>query len=78
MVVCLSAIDLAWTPTAEVGIWRQTLDLLSRSATGAIVYALALTALWLAAGRPDGAERYLARVTGKLCHKLGARGVSRW
>jgi lipopolysaccharide exporter len=78
MVACLSAIGMAWTSTTEAAIWRQTLDLLGRSATGAIIYALALTVLWLAAGRPDGAERYLARIAGKVCHKLGMRGVLQW
>ncbi len=75
MAVCLSTMGLAWAPTTSVGIWRQTLDLLSRSAMGALLYAIALTLLWLAAGRPDGAENYLLRIAGRLRRKLGISGA---
>jgi hypothetical protein len=77
MVACLNALGLAWTATTASGALPVILDLLDRAGIGAVVYAVALMALWLLVGRPDGAERYLLRILGKLGGKLRLPGMVR-
>jgi hypothetical protein len=43
-------------------------------AGGAAVYAVALSALWFAAGRPHGAEHLLARQVLHFARRRAARG----
>lgn len=55
MAVALHLLDLAWPLTSPVG--ESALASLALSATiGALVYVAGLLALWLATGRPQGAE----------------------
>jgi O-antigen/teichoic acid export membrane protein len=58
-----SGAELAWTLIAAV-------------ATGAATYALVLAVLWLAAGRPAGAESDLAGMLGEHLGRLGARRLA--
>ena len=77
MVACLSALGQAWTPTTVIGAVPIAMDLFGRSGVGALAYTAALMALWLSAGRPDGAERYLLRIVGKLGRKVRIPGMAR-
>jgi hypothetical protein len=61
MIGTMSALGLAWTPTAASDIGGYALDLSVRAACGAAVYAVAIGLCWMLAGRPDGAERHLLR-----------------
>jgi lipopolysaccharide exporter len=75
MIACLGASGMAWTPTTATGSLAMALDMLSRSGVGMVVYVVALVALWLAAGQPDGAERQLLRIIRNLCGKLRIPGL---
>ena len=77
MVTCLSAMNLAWMPTTAVGPLAVAADLFGRCGIGALAYAAAAATLWFAAGRPDGAERYLLRVAQRLGGKLRIPGMDR-
>lgn len=77
MVAILWLLGLAWNPTLTVGVMPIATDLFGRSGLGALIYTGALAALWLTAGRPDGAERYLLRIACKLGGKLGIPAVTR-
>lgn len=70
MVACLYASGLAWTPGPATGTGALAADLFTRSGFGAICYVACLTVLWLAAGRPDGAERYILATICKFRGKL--------
>ena len=77
MAACLHAMDMAWTPTTAIGPLPIALDLLGRCGIGALAYATVAAVLWFVAGRPDGAERYLRRIAGKLGRKFGIPGMGR-
>ncbi len=66
MVAALWAAGMAWTATPVVATLAMGGDMLARSGLGALAYSAALTLLWFAAGRPDGAERYLLGMAGKV------------
>lgn len=65
MIGCMWAVGMAWTPGPAMGTLAITGELLLRSGFGAACYTVCLLGVWIAAGRPDGAERYLlGRVQG--------------
>jgi len=66
-----SGLGLAPAPTAP---WRH---LLAGIAVGAAVYAVALVLAWLAAGRPDGPERDLLTLAGRVLARLRALRLPR-
>jgi O-antigen/teichoic acid export membrane protein len=57
MVGCLHGLGMAWTTVGEAPGASVAGDLVMRCAIGAAVYAAALLAIWILAGRPDGVER---------------------
>ncbi len=77
MVGCLNAMDMAWVPATATGTWSVAADLLGRCGIGAVAYTATAAGLWYLAGRPDGAERYLLRVGGKLAAKSRISGMVR-
>jgi lipopolysaccharide exporter len=77
MVASMSVLGLAWTATTAAGLWPLVLDVFGRSGIGALAYIVVLTLLWLLAGRPDGAERYLLRMICKARGKFGIPGMAR-
>ncbi len=68
MVAVLWQLGLAWTPGAGNTALDLAADAATRSAIGAICYGAALWCIWLAAGRPDGAERYVLNTASKALH----------
>jgi lipopolysaccharide exporter len=47
---------VSWLP---IGAWPAIAQLVGKAAVGAACYTVLVVLLWLAAGRPEGAERYL-------------------
>ena len=76
MIFCLYTFGLAWTTSAGTGAASLVLDLLLRSGFGAVAYVTTLSAAWLAAGRPEGAERYLLGFARKWLARAPASGAS--
>ena len=74
MVVVLWQLGLAWTPSAGVSVAGFAADAGIRSAIGAACYSVMLCALWLMAGRPDGAERYAISMVIKMWWNIRGRG----
>ncbi|MBV9250107.1 MAG: oligosaccharide flippase family protein [Acetobacteraceae bacterium] len=73
MVGGLQAAGLAWTEARDAHPLGLLQDLAERSGLGALLFAASLAAIWLASGRPDGAERNLMdllRVGGIQFRKL--------
>ncbi len=72
MAACVWGLGLGWVPlpptAAETG-WQ----LLQAIATGVAAYTMALLLLWLASGRPAGAEADMLAVLGRAAQKLGGR-----
>jgi lipopolysaccharide exporter len=58
MVAVLWLMDMAWVPSDARNIYDLVKDTGTRCALGAACYGSVLLGIWLAAGRPDGAERY--------------------
>ncbi len=75
MVVCLFAAGMAWTPSAGGDPLSVALDLFGRAGFGAVCYALTLAAVWLVAGRPDGAERFVMTRAATLWRRYMQRGT---
>jgi O-antigen/teichoic acid export membrane protein len=75
MVAALWRLNLAWTPSPLAGPAYLSADLAIRCAIGALVYGVVLLAAWLAAGRPDGAERFILEILEKLWARVGRRPV---
>ncbi len=70
MVAGLGILHMAWTPTIGVEQLSVAADLAIRCGIGTVIYAVSITAMWLAAGRSDGAERFLLGIAPKLSRKL--------
>ncbi len=67
-------LGMAWTPSAAgSGVAGLAMDAAIRSAIGAGCYAVVLLGCWVAAGRPDGAERHVLT----MIRRTRAR-VQRW
>lgn len=62
MVALMALTGQAWSPAIDLTTGGLILDILGRSLTGATIYVASLTLLWLAAGRPDGAEHHILTV----------------
>ena len=74
MVVVLWRLGLAWTPSAGVSVASFAADAGMRSAIGAACYGVIVCALWVLAGRPDGAERYAISMVIKMWWNIRGRG----
>lgn len=59
MVIVLWQLGMAWTPHFGTEPFGLCQDVFVRAVIGASCYAMALFALWLTAGRPDGAEQFV-------------------
>lgn len=70
MVVVLWQLGLAWAPSSGASVLDFAVDAGTRSAVGAVCYGAVLCALWLLAGRPDGAERYSISTAMKMWWRL--------
>lgn len=74
MVVVLLHLGMAWTTgAAGTDVVDFARDAAIRSASGAACYAVVLLGSWLAAGRPDGAERHVLTMLGSTWKR-----VRRW
>jgi O-antigen/teichoic acid export membrane protein len=69
MTGCLLWLGLGFTPVDD----GFALRLVVAVAAGASIYAAVLAGAWVAAGRPDGAERDLLAIVNRLGGYLGAR-----
>lgn len=72
MAACVSGAGLGWVaipPTAIETGWQ----LLQAIGTGVATYTAALMLLWLACGRPAGAEADMLAVLGRAAQKIGGR-----
>lgn len=65
MALVLWATGLGWAPLPQ-GVWMVAWQLVQAVALGAVVYGGTLLALWLAAGRPAGAEADVLAVIGRV------------
>jgi O-antigen/teichoic acid export membrane protein len=70
MVIVLWYLGMAWTPSSGREIVAIGLDTGERCAVGAVCYGVMLLAMWLGAGRPDGAERYALTMAGKTWRRI--------
>jgi O-antigen/teichoic acid export membrane protein len=75
MVLALWQLGMAWTPSAGTEVVQIGIDVAMRSSIGATCYAVALALCWLAAGRPDGAERHALMLAGGAWSRI--RGLLR-
>lgn len=62
MVCVLYALNMAWSPPSDTSTLGLILESATRASVGATTYILALSSLWLLAGRPDGAERNILKL----------------
>ena len=70
MVILLWYLGMAWTPSMGGEIADIGLDAGKRCAVGAACYGVILLALWLAAGRPEGAERYALTMAARTWNRI--------
>jgi lipopolysaccharide exporter len=77
MVAVLWSLDMAWTPSSGAAFLDFGLDAGRRSMIGAVCYAIVLAGIWLIAGRPDGAERYVLTTVGNMGRRLRRRAYGR-
>ncbi|MBS0639455.1 MAG: lipopolysaccharide biosynthesis protein [Acetobacteraceae bacterium] len=73
MVALLWWFGMAWTPSVGAGGWDAGMDAIGRSAIGAVTYGVTLAVLWVAVGRPDGAERFALSLCGTIVRRVFAR-----
>ncbi|HJU19495.1 MAG TPA: lipopolysaccharide biosynthesis protein [Stellaceae bacterium] len=66
MAGALAGLGLGWAPGAA-GAVGAAHNLIIAAGAGALLYTAALLGLWLAQGRPEGAERDLLRLLAGLC-----------
>ena len=66
MAASLMALGLGFVPVADRFAAHLALD----AATGGVIYAVVLVTSWYASGRPDGPERDLLNVLGRLGQRL--------
>jgi lipopolysaccharide exporter len=59
MVILLWRLNMAWVPSMGRTVFDFGLDSAERAVIGAACYGLVLVATWVAAGRPNGAERFV-------------------
>ena len=59
MVIILRQLGMAWTPSGGENLIDIAGNVALRVGVGATCYAIVLTGSWLAAGRPEGAERFV-------------------
>ncbi len=78
MALVLAWSDLGWHATTGVTKAELGLELLTAVTAGAAVYAATLCVLWLAAGRPDGAEADILTLLQRLAARLRAFRLVRW
>jgi O-antigen/teichoic acid export membrane protein len=72
MAGCLKWLGLGFTPVTEGFAGQLAVDI----AVGAVIFTTVLSAAWLIAGRPEGAERDLLTVLGLLGRRLGAKALN--
>jgi lipopolysaccharide exporter len=70
MVIVLRQFGMAWTQAAGDTLLDLACDAAGRCTLGAACYAVTLAGIWLVAGRPDGAERYVLTLAGELWQRL--------
>jgi len=75
MVILLSWLDMAWTPSSTLDTAGLVWDLGIRSGVGAVCYTSVLAGVWIIAGRPDGPERHVLSALGSAWAKIRAPGV---
>jgi lipopolysaccharide exporter len=73
MVALLWQLNMAWTPTGSDGVLALSEDAAMRSVIGATCYGIVLMGSWLAAGRPDGAERFTLTMIGSVWARMRRR-----
>ncbi len=77
MTACLWSVGWAWTSTTGDSIFTVSVDMLLRAGAGALTYTAAIVILWIAAGRPNGAERYVFDQIQKLIGRLTGAAAAR-
>jgi O-antigen/teichoic acid export membrane protein len=77
MTACLWSVGWAWTSTTGDSIFSVSVDMLLRAGAGALTYTAAIVILWIAAGRPNGAERYVFDHIQKLIGRLTGSAAAR-
>ncbi len=65
MIGLLYSVDMAWLPPRDTSLSGLALDAGTRALIGTVTYVGALILFWVAAGRPDGAERQVMALVGK-------------
>lgn len=68
MGLVLWQMGMAWTPSKGTGVVHLASDAAGRCLLGALCYGLVLVSLWVASGRPDGAERFALRYLANCWH----------
>ncbi len=77
MALVLAWSGFGWHATMAVTKLELGVELLTAVATGAAVYATTLVVLWLAAGRPDGAEADVLTLLQRFTARLSAARLAR-
>jgi peptidoglycan biosynthesis protein MviN/MurJ (putative lipid II flippase) len=72
MILLLWQLGMAWTLSPGQDPAQLCLDVGIRSGLGAICYAVVLAATWIAAGRPDGAERHVLTILSGMWGRLAS------
>ena len=70
MVLVLWQFGMAWTPSLATTTIDLARDTAVRCSLGATCYCLVLVFVWVAAGRPDGAEHYTLKLATNLWGRI--------
>ena len=73
MIATLVGLDMAWTSvnmSSPIGLIGTVSE---RSIIGAAVYTLTVSVAWLAAGKPDGPERFVSSTMARMARKTLSR-----